>query len=235
MQRECVYIEVLTTSQFALSVCSVSSFRIFHDCWNLRILIGLSGPDVSKVLSATVFTENEKETEANIKSNYILSKTEYPSQCSSNNTQWQIVYPPASIVSDGLFVNLVRWLVVHTMVQIDHIWMLTGVDLAEVYALRVLVLTCLNLMGSVCCWSVVQVRAPFLVFAPLVLEPDTDDPWGEPCHLHQLFLDQGVRAGVSAVASLKHVQLGLAQDRPDPSGSLRRWWGIMLKWQVPLR
>lgn len=104
MQRECVYIEVLTTSQFALSVCSVSSFRIFHDCWNLRILIGLSGPDVSKVLSATVFTENEKETEANIKSNYILSKTEYPSQFSSNNTQWQIVYPPASIVSDRRFV-----------------------------------------------------------------------------------------------------------------------------------
>lgn len=39
-----------------------------------------------------------------------------------------------------------------------------------------------------------------LVFTPLVLEPDPDDPWREARHLDQLFLHQGIRPGIGIVA-----------------------------------
>ena len=59
-------------------------------------------------------------------------------------------------------------------------------------------------------------NASLLVFASLVLEPDADDSWTESGHLDELFLHQGVRSRVGAVAGAQRVKLFLVQYRPHP-------------------
>ena len=53
-----------------------------------------------------------------------------------------------------------------------------------------------------------------LVFAPLVLEPDPDDPGGQPGHLDQLLLHEGVGPWVGLIAALHHAQLFFCQHCP---------------------
>ena len=49
----------------------------------------------------------------------------------------------------------------------------------------------------------------FLVFAALVLEPDTDDSWTEAGHLYQLLLHQSVRSWIGSIAGAQRVKLFL--------------------------
>ena len=87
-----------------------------------------------------------------------------------------------------------------------------------------------------------QQYVALLVLAALVLEPDADDAGGEPRHLRQLLLHEGVGARVGAVARAQRVKLFLVEDGADsrrllvglvraaagPAGALRRLYDVRL-------
>ena len=59
----------------------------------------------------------------------------------------------------------------------------------------------------------------FLIFTPLVLEPNPDYSTRQSCHFNQLFFHESIRSRICCITTLHHVQLLLRQNCPNSSCS----------------